>query len=868
MSVLTLGTATRLLPSTRTTTTRSGRTSRTPARFIQDTSSTLQSYAEEEEEERREDEDSSSDHDDRDDAATGSKSAASNPIANTALRIQDQSRPFACEHPGCSKTFAKRNKLNRHALSHSNERKYACQHPGCDKKFLRAQHLAAHQQTHSSRSSSSSGNQDNDAQKPFACTHVISTSTTGGAVMAAQVCSKRFWTKQKLDRHLRSVHEVCPPGETLDDAEEELALQESHNQAESSSKGAGSSKVAGKLYYCDNASCNKFFRKRKHLRAHIWDAHSDAPHLSPYTTSTPAKAQNATTETAASARDDEGENDADADPAKVQLRPFACSWPGCTLRFPSNSHRRIHEQRHEANKAKTYTCALPHPDSSTTGTPAAGVLTFATWSLLRTHMREAHPPRCPRAECRDSVTGVGRSFKSAEGLKAHLKRHEEKDALLAAEDEAAQAAQLADATALDDGDEDAEVGGSSTPVYGDPAKTGFTFQCTYVTPGSSSGTCLKRFKTARARDVHTRVVHLGERRFECTRGCGKRFGYKCTKERHEALGKCVPLAGNEEEEKDAAAGDGDDDEEEPDDDYFREEGGAVPERDAERPPAPVTSHIARPSNAPIGPRLGTNSMSKDFESAVQMVATDKGKKKKKDTPAHTGRMRGLQAYGVGLSLSHTSSSNVAAAATASDAATTTAASGSAGPSLYELFTGEGYAPPATSLPPSPLPSPAAQRAQAEPSARKRTLSTSDGPAADQAHQQLMDGAVGEEQTELPEAGRSPSKRRKTRGRIYACPWRRLVELRREASGPSGSDVTGAEESSASGKITSAEDDGIGQDHSDAEASSEDDEDPSGLPDCAFRFSRMYDLRRHVLSHHGVDLTAFDKGAMEVIMQSD
>jgi hypothetical protein len=48
--------------------------------------------------------------------------------------------------------------------------------------------------------------------------------------------------------------------------------------------------------------------------------------------------------------------------------------------------------------------------------------TFPTWSALQTHLHTAHPPTCPHEECR------GRTFKSTQRLKEHLKVHEEREA--------------------------------------------------------------------------------------------------------------------------------------------------------------------------------------------------------------------------------------------------------------------------------------------------------------------------------------------------------------------------------------------------------------------------------------------------------
>ncbi|CAD6890575.1 unnamed protein product [Tilletia laevis] len=832
MSVLTLNTPqqqhTRLAG-----TTRSGRTCRLPARFRRS------DHADDEEHVEDEDEDGDGDGDEEDEveaptrarsrSVSAPRSRASSvtpPGAGSGGASADDERPFQCEHPGCGKAFKKRNKLNRHMLSHTDERKYVCQHPGCDKKFLRSQHLAAHQQTHSGPSSSPmlsamelDGAAISEAQKQHVCTHPMPT-TADSAQSPVPVCGKRFWTKQKLDRHLHTVHEVCPPGEELS-----LSALEDEEGASGSPLGT-STKKSAKLYPCDQDECSKIFRKRKHLRAHIWDTHSDAPHLSPYTT--PSRAIRASVEPGTPAAAAAANNHPERD---VRQRPFPCNWPGCTMRFPTNSHRRIHEQRHEEKKQKSYTCALPHPPSSSSEGSAGGMLTFPTWSLLRAHMREVHPPRCPRAECAvDAASGLGRSFRSQEGLKAHLKRHEERDALLEAEEEAEEAEEADGDDEDEDEDEDEEehddgdgAQNASGPFYGDPTKTGYRFACTHSSPQPSQQqpTCPKRFKTARALDVHTRVVHLGERRFQCSRGCGRRFGYKCTKERHEAAEKCVLALADDREEE----------EEEMEDDYFREEGGAVPERDSERV-GPSTSRAQPAPAIPAELSILSPPPRALVEAAKQSTNAenqDQKKAKEKKKVAHTGRARGLQAYGVGSSSTGQSSSS---------------RSGQ-GRSLYDLFTGEGYAPASATVSTAHSSSESAEKKRKRPS----KSGEEDGEDADgeEDGEGEGEGRGGGDEMRGSASSPPPSKKRKIRDRIFPCPWHRIVELQRKAD-------------------AEAEADGGSDDDYGVEEEGERQEPLGPLPDCGFRFSRMYDLRRHVRSRHGVDLTKFDKGAMEVIMQ--
>lgn len=63
--------------------------------------------------------------------------------------------------------------------------------------------------------------------------------------------------------------------------------------------------------------------------------------------------------------------------------------------------------------ATRYTCSHPaHEDDFPS---------FPTWSALQAHVRAEHAPTCPHRECH------GRTFKSAQRLKEHLKVHAERE---------------------------------------------------------------------------------------------------------------------------------------------------------------------------------------------------------------------------------------------------------------------------------------------------------------------------------------------------------------------------------------------------------------------------------------------------------
>ncbi|KAK0548517.1 hypothetical protein OC845_003530 [Tilletia horrida] len=366
-------------------------------------------------------------------------------------------------------------------------------------------------------------------------------------------------------------------------------------------------------------------------------------------------------------------------------------------------------------------------------------------------------------------------------------RHEEREALLAAQEKA----QSEDDNEADLDEDEEGAQNSGTPnTHGDPNKTGYRFACTNALPDGT--VCHKRFKTSRALDSHRRVFHLGERRFQCTRGCGKRFGYKHTQERHEAAGKCAPVYDPPVETPNS----------EMDDDYFREEGGAVPQRDSARGESAHTRSVPPILLSGTSPVL-----SKATSSIVKAAAGKLMDLPTRKTKTHMDRARGTDAY------QHPSASSPSAST----------------PSLFQLLIGEGYAPSADATAAAVGTS---SSAVTQSSGAKRAREDETPDDNDQAHDSQV------------------KRRRKTRERNLACPWRRIVELGRAAKELESSGASGNGEALSDGT----------EDEPEVEAA-----DAGDAPDCAFRFSRMYDLRRHVLSKHGVDLTRFDKQALSAIM---
>lgn len=151
-------------------------------------------------------------------------------------------------------------------------------------------------------------------------------------------------------------------------------------------------------YPCTEPGCDSTFHKRKQLRQHVRDQHGDLAASKPRV-------------------DSSGSHQEHVEPSIVET-PFACQHPGCGKRFPTNSKRKAHYRTHEDGR---YTCSVYHEapqDQDSTAQPPY-IYTFSTWSALQTHMKEAHPPVCPWPGC-------GKQFQRQDNLRAHYRRHEQR----------------------------------------------------------------------------------------------------------------------------------------------------------------------------------------------------------------------------------------------------------------------------------------------------------------------------------------------------------------------------------------------------------------------------------------------------------
>ena len=723
--------------------------------------------------------------------------ASPNPSEKQTSTEPGSKTVFTCTFPGCGKSFPKAAKFDRHLRSHSDERPFICQHEGCGASYKRSEHLKVHQRRHQDAS-----------DKSFRCTE--------------PGCDKVFWTSSHLKNHIRAVHR----DETVKVGTKTFDIGSLRQRSTGSPMNTrdDSQDLPEELteYRCTEEGCTAIFHKRKVLRAHVREVHTDVAVASALNESGISHS---------------GSGEADQEIAKRVLLPFACHHPGCSMRFATNSKRKTHAKTHQEGR---YTCSMTHTEpqhpQEGEGYPEATsnyVYTFPTWTALQAHMKACHPPKCPWPGC-------GKTFSRQDNLRAHFKRHEARKARLEAE------AKLCDLSGVDTGqtqwalldDVDSDLEGDSsssesgrappaapsvtlasdsqetapdfTAMASELFKTRPRRSSRFSTPTSSphisvkglnspqidgltmstDGTgqvgfrcpwngCGRVLSRKSGLSIHIRTTHLGETPFSCP-SCGRKFGHKHLVSRHRRV--CSQLRAqqgadaerqqhaeilHDKAEKNQSGNLGDDNEAEPnstdpdldtpeqrsppedyedEDDYFRSEGGAVPERDAERGKALRSSRL--------------------LSSLVQSPTGSPGA----ETPNQSS-----------VELSGTISTHGA---------------------LIRLLTGKGYS----------------GLGHAS-NANKKTSDTVEGDGCD-----LTNG----------------KRRRPTRNRVLECPWHDIIALAaREGERFPKAFIKDVHSSVLleEGTSTSAD--------SSAVASKD--------QQCPYRFSRVYDLRRHLKASHGLDL---------------
>ncbi|KDN39013.1 hypothetical protein K437DRAFT_239758 [Tilletiaria anomala UBC 951] len=640
---------------------------------------------------------------------------------------------FLCTFEGCGKEFKAKAKLEAHLTSHSDIRPFSCLHSSCGAAFKRKEHLQTHElRVHSAASSAKIQGTALSNQRKFICTHHISLGSDDVQ------CGKSFWTNSHLQRHIAQIHEDADTLETASKGASQGAMPTNEGRwAPDILHTLGTD--ANKAYKCVERGCDASFFKRKRLREHVWAKHS----LVPDRYSHPP----------VGASDDSPLAGDSAGPAVA--KPFVCSFPGCAKAFPTMVKRRQHTRIHEEGR---YTCSLPHPQPDSSGSGGSNViLSFSTWSALQKHIKEAHPPVCPYPEC------ASKTFKTKENLNAHVRRHREREVAAASKviggrDAANASMEASDSAPVSNGCAHwnlGEVTGVDAELQ--LALEGRIFPCTILG-------CNKTFKSKYALTTHFSVNHLGIKRFICGEtdvggknrlgeGCGWKFGHKHELVRHlricKSKGKCKQREASREDDAPDCNGDEGSCSSpiiERDDEYFRQEGGAVPQRDAQRPPAPVRAHGRGPSN---NRGAATASVLQGLLAAARQEGDGRGKGK------------GMRK-------------------------------------------------------------------------RRRRDSNSENGRRDADYQYSSDGDhenANDDEDNIPasldKATHPPRKVRKMRGAVLGCPWDKIVELRDTADAVAET----AEQSTSSSSTTT-----------------------TPMLNCTARFSRLYDLARHVQAVHSLRLT--------------
>jgi len=190
--------------------------------------------------------------------------------------------PFTCTFPGCTKSFRKKSKLERHVLTHSDDRSFVCIY--CNKSFKRKDHLKRHKLSHQI-----------DGKK-FHCP-ILDCASAGfvdnyhlrrhieqvhNSPIKCNECSIRFEKKWLLAKHKWLFHKVPAPYECHECGkpffvasryQKHKCLKEGELILPRKRKRPEETKRDKKVYKCPYIDCAKFLTTGFNLRVHIQKHH-------------------------------------------------------------------------------------------------------------------------------------------------------------------------------------------------------------------------------------------------------------------------------------------------------------------------------------------------------------------------------------------------------------------------------------------------------------------------------------------------------------------------------------------------------------------------------------------------------------------